>query len=76
MSAGRPAKSERSAFGERLYQARLKKGLTQVDVANALGITQPSYADWERKSLALKPEYLAKLSEILDVSLEYLVGKK
>ena len=30
--------------------------------------------DWERKSVSLKPEYLPKLAELLDVSVEHLVG--
>ena len=75
MPGGRPAKSEqRTGFGKRLYEARIEKGLSQTYVADALGITQPSYADWERKSISLKPEYLPKLAELLDVSIEHLLG--
>jgi len=75
MPAGRPAKHERSAFGERLFNARVAAGLSQAQVAEALGVTQPSYADWERRSVALKPEYLPKLAEMLGVSVDELVGK-
>jgi transcriptional regulator with XRE-family HTH domain len=57
-----------------LYEARIEKGLSQTYVADQLGITQPSYADWERKAISLKPEYLPKLAELLDVSIEHLLG--
>ena len=56
--------------------ARQQAGLSQLQVASVLGVTQPSYADWERRSVALKPEYLPKLAEMLGVSVDYLVGKE
>jgi transcriptional regulator with XRE-family HTH domain len=75
MPGGRPPKSKtRSEFGQRLHDARQAKGLSQSQVAEALGITQPSYADWERSAVALKPDYLPKLSEVLGVSFESLLG--
>ena len=36
-------------------------------MAEKLGITQPSYADWERRTVALKPEYLPQLAALLGV---------
>ena len=74
MPAGRPAKHERTPFGARLHEARIQSGLSQAQIAEALGITQPSYADWERRSVALKPEYLPKLAALLGVTVDYLVG--
>ena len=74
MPAGRPAQSKRSAFGERLYQLREAKGLSQKQVADRLGITQQSYAAWERRSIALKPEQLADLAKILEATADELVG--
>ena len=75
--AGRPANNDkRTPFGQRLFDARSRKGYSQRYMASELGITQPSYADWERRSMAIKPEYLPKLSEILDVSIDYLLGLK
>ena len=76
MPAGRPAKHQRSPFGERLVIARQQAGLSQIQVAERLGITQPSYADWERRVVALKPEYLPKLATLLHVSVDYLLGNE
>lgn len=71
---GRPANTHRTAFGERLFQARSKAGLSQAQVADKLGITQQSFAGWERRETALKPDQLARLAEILGVTVEHLLG--
>ena len=76
MPAGRPPKHQRSPFGERLYAARVVAGLSQAQVAEQMGITQPSYADWERRMVALRPEHLPKLASILSISVEHLLGAK
>ena len=75
MPGGRPSKKEeRTEFGQRLLEARQAKGLSQTSVAETLGITQPSYADWERKAVSIRPEHLPRLAETLDVSIDYLLG--
>lgn len=75
MPAGRPPKlQKRNAFGQRLFEARQAKGLSQKEVAEALRVTQPSYADWERTAVSLKPELLPKLAEVLGVSVDHLLG--
>jgi transcriptional regulator with XRE-family HTH domain len=74
MPSGRPPKHKRSAFGERLYTARVAAGLSQAQVAEQMGVTQPSYADWERRMVALRPDHLPKLAAILRVTVEQLLG--
>jgi transcriptional regulator with XRE-family HTH domain len=74
MPGGRPAKSSRSPFGQRLYAARMNAGLSQSQVAALLSVTQPSYADWERSTTALRPEHLSQLATILNVSVDDLLG--
>jgi transcriptional regulator with XRE-family HTH domain len=75
MSAGRPAQSQRTDFGERLFRCREQKGLSQKQMAEALDIKQQSYAAWERRSTALKPEQLAALARILECSIDDLIGQ-
>lgn len=74
MPAGRPAATERTEFGSRLHEFRLQRGLSQRDVSEALGITQQSYAAWERKPVALKPDQLAALAQLLGCSVDDLLG--
>jgi transcriptional regulator with XRE-family HTH domain len=75
MPAGRPAQSQRTYFGERLFKCREQKGLSQKQMAEILGIKQQSYAAWERRSTALKPEQLAALARILECSIDDLIGQ-
>ena len=61
-------------FSERLKKLRKDTGLTQVDVASKLGISQQAYASWERGVKKPTQENLIKLSKILYVSVDYLLG--
>ncbi|MGH9968238.1 MAG: helix-turn-helix domain-containing protein [Pyrinomonadaceae bacterium] len=72
--AGRPAKKERTAFGERLYAVRQQAGLSQQQLADRLGITQRAYAHWERNPVALRADQLVSLAQALNVSVDDLVG--
>lgn len=71
---GRPSKTKRTEFGERLLAARKQRGLSQSQVAEKLGITQPSYAAWERRETSLKPDHLTTLAALLDVPVDSLLG--
>ena len=61
-------------FSERLKDLRKQAELTQVDVAEKLGISQPAYASWERGVKKPIQENLVKIAQILNVSVDYLVG--
>ena len=76
MKTGRPAKYPRTQFGERLNAAREVLGLSQAQVADKLGITQTAYASWERHPVALRPDQIEKLTEILNISVDELFGKE
>lgn len=76
MQTGRPSTRPRTPFGARLHAAREARGLTQAQVAEELGITQTAYALWERRTVALKPEQIEKVAEVLGVPIESLFGKE
>lgn len=61
-------------FSERLKKLRKQAQLTQVDVAEELGISQPAYASWERGVKKPTQENLVKIAQVLNVSVDYLVG--
>ena len=65
---GRPAKRPRSGFGARLARLREDAGLSQVQLAEKLGVSQQAVAQWERKTAAVRSDTLAKLAEALGVS--------
>ena len=67
-------KRNRMEFSERLKTLRKQAQLTQVDVAEKLGISQPAYASWERGIKKPTQENLVKIAQVLNVSVDYLVG--
>ncbi len=74
MSGGRPTQDPRTAFGQRVRAAREAVGFSQAYVAEQLGITQSSYAHWERHRVALRADQIEQLAKILKVSTDYLFG--
>lgn len=76
MQTGRPPKYDRPPLGERIAFFRERAGLSQQQVAEALEVNQQRIAYWERRAASLRPEQLASLSDVLQVSVEDLLGKK
>jgi len=74
LKTGRPSKHDRTPFGERLFHARQRMGLTQAELAEKLGIVQQVVADWERYPCSLKPDQLKRLAEALETSTDFLLG--
>jgi len=74
VKTGRPAKRERTPFGQRLHTLREQAGLSQQQLADKLGLTQRAYAHWERNPVALRPNQLLSLAQTLNVSVDDLVG--
>ena len=60
----------------RLTRLRLESGLTQQDLADQLGITQPNISDYERGILRLHGELILRLAEIFGVSTDEILGLK
>lgn len=63
------------SFGKRLLQARKKKGISQEELAEQLGTKGPAIGRYERDEMKPSIEAAAKMADILNVSLDYLVGK-
>ena len=63
-----------SLFSDRVKELRKSKGLTQRQVANALGITERSYQRYEAENNP-NNETLIKLADYFDVSTDYLLGR-
>ncbi|MGT2907790.1 helix-turn-helix domain-containing protein [Streptococcus dentiloxodontae] len=63
-------------FPERLKELRLKKGLTQKEVAEEFGIKQPNYQQWEAGKRKPTSETLQKFADFFGVSMDYLAGKE
>ena len=75
MKTGRPSSRPRTDFGHKIHLAREALGLSQAQIAEQLGITQKAYAVWERYPVAIKPDQIEKLINVLQITPEYLFGK-
>jgi putative transcriptional regulator len=61
-------------FSERLKIRRKKIKLTQAQIAEKLDISQQPYASCERGVKKTTQENLVKIAQVLDVTVDYLVG--
>lgn len=53
---------------------REKHGLSQIDLANILNVTQGAVSQWESGQSKPRADVLIKLSRILDCSIDELLG--
>ena len=60
---------------EGLKSARLKKGLTQLELAQRVGVVRETVSLWESGTNRVNSEMLVRLSEILDCSVDFLCKK-
>ena len=72
---GRPSTRQRTDFGKRIHHRREIAGLTQAEVAEQLGLSQRAYAAWERDPIAILPERLSTIAEILGTTAAELLGE-
>ncbi len=61
------------SFSERLKEARKKKNLSQTDIANYLKKKTTAISQWEHGRTEPCIKDLKKLTEVLDVTIEYLL---
>ncbi len=61
-------------FQDRLKNVREARGLTQGELADILGVTRPTISGYETKGTQPDYEKLIKLSNVLNVSIDYLVS--
>lgn len=67
-------KEEKESIGERLARFRRERGLTQVELAEKLGVGQPIVSDYERGELRLHGQVIVELTRILGVSADEILG--
>jgi transcriptional regulator with XRE-family HTH domain len=61
-------------FGKRLIQLREKKGWSQYEAAERLGIKRPRYNSWENDIAKPRAEMLNAIASLYGVKPNYLLG--
>ena len=62
-------------LNERIKLLRIGRGLSQVDLAEELGVSKQSVSNWENDNIQPSIEMLVKISHIFSVSTDYLLGE-
>lgn len=63
-------------YGIRLKEARLKAGLTQVELAEKLNLSQTSYQRMETENRDMKMSNIINICKTLNISSDWLLGLK
>ena len=72
LAMSKPASTE--SIGQRISRLRREKGLTQVELARALDVSQPVVSDYENDVIKLSGETIVTLAQILGASADELLG--
>ena len=62
--------------GKKLKERREQLGMTQRQVAEALGVAQPIYQRFEKGKFECSYSQLAAICRLYDISADYLLGLK
>ncbi len=60
-------------FSDRLQNLRVKRGITQTELAKKLDVKQQTISQYEKGLLFPKMDILVKLAEILNVQIGFLI---
>ncbi len=62
-------------LGERIKQLRKENGMTQVELAQKLGVTKGTVSTWETNSRMPGFDVLDRMCDMFQRSLDYLMGR-
>lgn len=63
-------------FKERLRDLRIKKHMKTKEVAQLVGISEPTYISYESRGSQPPYEVLCKIADVFDLSIDYLIRGK
>lgn len=63
-------------FHEKLKVLRKKHGLTQQEIADLVHVNRVTYTNWEKGNREPNFEIVIKLADLLEVSVDWLFGRK
>jgi transcriptional regulator with XRE-family HTH domain len=70
------ANAEEQALGHRLREIRLRRGMTQAEVAEEIGINQPLVSQYEKGVLRLHGALVAAFAKALSATPDEIFGVK
>jgi len=70
----KPTKGSKETMGQRLARLRQMRGLTQVELAEKIGLSQPNVSEYERDTFRPNSDTLLCIAQVLKVSTDELLG--
>lgn len=61
-------------LNERIKSLRIARGISQVDLGRALGVTKQSVSNWENDNIQPSVYMLVKIAKYFSVSTDYMLG--
>ena len=61
-------------LNQRIRLLRQARNMSQVELANRLGVTKQSVSNWENDNIQPSIEMLMKLAAVFSVSTDYMLG--
>ena len=65
-----------SIFSIRLKELRISKGFTQSELCKKVGVSQNTFTNWENGSREPNFKTLRKLANVLETTIDYLLGEE
>ena len=62
-------------LSENIRELRIKSGLSQVELANRIGVTKQCVSNWENDNVLPSIEMLVKLADFFRVSTDCILGR-
>jgi transcriptional regulator with XRE-family HTH domain len=62
------------SLGVKLMKYRDKRGMSQREAAQLIGVAQSTYSDWESDLVTPKAENFLKISQVYDIDLKELIS--
>ena len=69
-----PKATGEETIGSRIARLRREKGMTQTELADLLGVSQPVVSDYENGAIKLSGETIVQLARILGASADEILG--
>lgn len=63
-------------FPKQIKYLRQSRSLSQVQLADKLGVKKQSISNWENDNIRPSVEMLEKIADFFDVSTDYLLGRE
>ena len=61
-------------LGQRIFEMRTQFGWNQVELAKRLGVAKQTVSNWENENIQPSIEMLIRISKLLGVTTDYLLG--